>query len=144
MGSVLESPYLEKNPTCNSTYCAWGMPQGQADGNIPEKGRVLLALMSHGGPHNKDYNLLGSILGSPHFGKLYPALISGESSSFPHPARHMLCKLNSRSLVAGCWSHDVLLDTRSHQRQSQRSCEETNSLEPLFGLELPHWNFTKC
>ena len=23
-----------------------------------------------GGPHNKDYSILGSILGSPHFGKL--------------------------------------------------------------------------
>ena len=23
-----------------------------------------------GGPHNKDYNILGSILGSPYFGKL--------------------------------------------------------------------------
>ena len=33
-----------------------------------------------GGPHNKDYNILGSILGSPYFGKL-PFRIAGH---LPH------------------------------------------------------------
>ena len=34
-----------------------------------------------GGPHNKDYNILGSILGPPYFGKL-PGVVLGAQRGF--------------------------------------------------------------
>ena len=39
------------------------IPEGP-HGGFPKLGVPFL------GPHNKDYSILGSILGSPHFGKL--------------------------------------------------------------------------
>ena len=32
--------------------------------------KILIRGTLFGGPHNKDYSILGSILGSPYFGKL--------------------------------------------------------------------------
>ena len=37
-----------------------------------------------GGPHNKDYSIWGSILGSPYFGKL-PFIVKRESCDTTHP-----------------------------------------------------------
>ena len=40
-----------------------------------------------GGPHNKDYSILGSILGSPYFGKLPYHLVRNKPPSVQHPNR---------------------------------------------------------
>ena len=40
-------------------------PTLHRNGGFPKLGGTLF-----GGPHNKDYSILGSILGSPYFGKL--------------------------------------------------------------------------
>ena len=48
--------------------------KGILSGGFPNYGYLF------GGPHNKDYSILGSILGSPYFGKLPSSVIGPDIS----------------------------------------------------------------
>ena len=71
--TTVRNPKTDRKPCVSSALASHEVPlrvmrvavPADQFGGFPKLGGTFL-----GGPHNKDYNMLGSILGSPCFGKL--------------------------------------------------------------------------
>ena len=97
-----------------------------------------------GGPHNKDSRILGSILGSPYFGKLPYLQCGGHQKSIPYTKLSEKHTLQKPQFVEVLRLEGQGLDPNAHTFHTQPGSQRTKpiNLQPLE--EFPKSSQSKC